>query len=409
MLKNKKYGNLKNMENQTKNIICTILIGAAFIGGYYFDSYIHRAAYEQAFNLDGMNLSVLKDVYDKLVFNFVDPEKIDKDKMTYGAVSGMVDALGDPYTVFYDPEEAKQFQEDIAGTFEGIGAQLGMKNSQLKVIAPLKGTPAEKAGILPGDTIIEVNGESIIELTIDEVITKIKGPKGTEVILTIVRNKEGQVPETKEIAITRDVIKVPTVEWEEIQSNGKRIAHLTIYHFSETVFDDFKKAGYEIIAGNYDGIILDLRSNPGGLLDKTVDIAGWFLERGQVVLKEQNKNLDESIYKADGPESFINTPIIVLINEGTASASEILTGALKDNRGILIIGETSFGKGLVQRVVSLDDGSSLKVTTAKWYTPNGTLIQDTGIKPDIEVELSEEDYNNDRDPQLDRALKEITK
>lgn len=409
MLKSKKYDNLKNMENQTKNIICTILIGAAFIGGYYFNSYIHKAAYEQAFNLDGMNLSVLKDVYDKLVFNFVDPEKIDKDKMTYGAISGMVDALGDPYTVFYDPEEAKQFQEDIAGTFEGIGAQLGMKDGQLKVIAPLKNTPAERAGILPGDTIIEVDGESIIELTIDEVITKIKGPKGTEVILTIVRSKEGQTPETKEIKITRDVIKVPTIEWEELQSNGKRIAHLTIYHFSETVFTDFKKAGYEIIAGNYDGIILDLRSNPGGLLDKTVDISGWFLEKGQIVLKEQNKNLDESIYKADGPESFVNMPIVILINEGTASASEILTGALKDNRGITTIGETSFGKGLVQRVVSLDDGSSLKVTTAKWYTPNGTLIQDTGIKPDIEVELSEEDYNNDRDPQLDRALQEITK
>jgi len=397
------------MKNETKNIICIILVGLAFFGGYYFNAYIHKASYERAFDLDGMKLSTLKDVYDKIIFNFVDPEKIDKEKMTYGAISGMVKALGDPYTVFYNPEEARKFQEDISGTFEGIGAQLGMKNNQLKVIAPLKGTPAEKAGILSGDTIVEVDGESIIDLSIDQVISKIKGPRGTKVTLTIVRIKKDQAPETKKIEIIRDIIKVPTIEWKIIENNEKKIIHLTIYHFSETVLDDFKKAGYEIIAINPDGIILDLRNNPGGLLDKTVDIAGWFLEKGEIVLKEQNKNLDENSYKANGTASFVNLPIVVLINKGTASASEILTGALKDNRGSLIIGETSFGKGLVQRVVTLDDGSSLKVTTAKWYTPNGTLIQDTGIKPDIEVELTEEDYNNDRDPQLDRALEEILK
>ncbi len=397
------------MENQTKNIICTILIGISFLGGWFFNATLNKTAYENAYNLDGMKLSILKDVYDKLVFNFVDPSKIDKDKMTYGAVAGMVNALGDPYTVFYNPEEAKEFQQDISGTFEGIGAQLGMKNNQLKVIAPLKGTPAEKAGLLSGDAIIAVDGESTIELTIDEVISKIKGEKGTKVTLTIIRTKNGQSPETKDIEIIRDVIKVPTIEWKTIEKDGKKIAHLTIYHFSETVFEDFKKAAYEILNANCDGIILDMRNNPGGLLDKTVSIAGWFLEKGQVVLTEQNKNLDENSYKADGPESFLNIPIVILVDKGTASASEILTGALRDNRGILVIGETSFGKGLVQRVVTLDDGSSLKVTTAKWYTPNGTLIQDTGIKPDIEVELTEEDYNNNRDPQLDRALEEIIK
>jgi carboxyl-terminal processing protease len=397
------------MENQTKNIICTILIGLSFLGGWFLNATINKTAYENAYNLDGMKLSILKDVYDKLVFNFVDPSKIDKDKMTYGAVAGMVNALEDPYTVFYNPEDAKELQEDISGVFEGIGAQLGMKNNQLKIIAPLKGTPAEKAGLLSGDTIIAVDGESIIELTIDEVVSKIKGEKGTKVTLTIVRTKNEQSPETKNIEIIRDIIKVPTIEWKIIEKNGKKIAHLTIYHFSQTVFEDFKKLAYEIINANCDGIILDMRNNPGGLLDKTVSVAGWFLEKGQVVLTEQNKNLDENSYKANGPASFLNTPIIILINNGTASASEILTGALKDNRGILVIGETSFGKGLVQRVVTLDDGSSLKVTTAKWYTPNGTLIQDTGIKPDIEVELTEEDYNNNKDPQLDRALEEITK
>lgn len=397
------------MDNQTRNIICIILIGLSFFGGYYFNGYIHKASYERAFDLDGMKLSILKDVYDSIVFNFVDPSKIDKEKLTYGAVSGMVKALGDPYTVFYNPKEAKEFQEDISGTFEGIGAQLGMKNNQLKVIAPLKGTPAEKAGILSGDTIIEVDGESIIELSIDQVISKIKGPKGTKVTLTIIRTRTGKEAETKRIEIIRDVIKVPTVEWKIIENNGKKIVHLKIYHFSESVFNDFKKAGYEILNTSHDGIILDLRNNPGGLLDKTVDIAGWFLEKDQVILKEQNKNMEERIYKANGTAGFAKTPIVILINHGSASASEILAGAIKDNKNSLIVGETSFGKGLVQRVVALDDGSNLKVTTAKWYTPNGTLIQDTGIKPDIEVELTEEDYNNDRDPQLDRALQEILK
>jgi carboxyl-terminal processing protease len=397
------------MENQSKNIICTILIGLAFIGGWSLNSYVYQEAKDKAFNLDGMKLSILKDVYDKLVFNFVDPSKIDKDKMTYGAVAGMVNALGDPYTVFYNPEEAKQFQQDLSGTFEGIGAQLGMKNNQIKVIAPLKGTPAEKAGILPGDTIIEVDGKSTLELNIDEVTNMIKGAKGTEVILTITRAKKGEAAVTKEIKIIRDVIKVPTVEYKIVENNGKKIVQMTISHFSDNVYEDFKKAAFEILNQQYDGIVLDLRNNPGGLLDKTVDIAGWFLEKDKIVLTEQNKNLDKNSYKSNGPSSFANTPIVILVNKGTASASEILTGALKDNRNITVIGETSFGKGLVQRVVTLDDGSSLKVTTAKWYTPNGTLIQDTGIKPDIEVELTEDDYNNNKDPQLDRALEEITK
>jgi carboxyl-terminal processing protease len=397
------------MENRTKNIIFIILVGLSFFGGYFFNATIHEKAYKAAFDLDGMDLTILKEVYDKAVFNFVDPSKIDKQKMTYGAVSGMIKALDDPYTVFYNPEESKEFQEDISGSFEGVGMQLGVKDNQIKVIAPLKGTPAEKSGILPGDVIIEVDEQSTIELTIEEVTSKIRGQKGTKVTLTIIRTDKEGSPETKKIEIIRDVIKIPTIELETIEKDNKKIAHLIISHFSELVFDDFKKAGYEIINGGYDGIILDLRNNPGGLLDKAVSIAGWFLEKGNVVLTEQNKNLEENSYKADGPANFVNTPLVILIDKGTASASEILTGAIKDNRGVLIIGETSFGKGLVQRVVTLEDGSSLKVTTAKWYTPNKTLIQDTGIKPDIEVELSEEDIDNNKDPQLDRATEELIK
>ncbi len=393
----------------SKNVIATVLIGLSFFGGFFFDKYINEKAYKAAYNMDGVDLSLLKEVYEKTVFNFVDPSQIDKQKLTYGAVSGMIKAIGDPYTVFFDPTQSKDFQEDLSGTFEGVGIQIGLKDNQIKVIAPLKGTPAETAGILAGDAIIEVDGQSTAEMSIDEVISKIKGEKGTKVVLTISRAKKEGTPETKTFEITRDVIKVPTIEWKMMEQDGKKIAYLTIYHFSESVFKDFQKAGYEILGSNFDGIVLDLRNNPGGLLNRTVDIAGWFLEKGSIVLTEQNKNMEKSNYKSGGPASFANTPMVILINKGTASSAEILTGALKDNRGILVIGETSFGKGLVQRVVTLDDGSALKVTTAKWYTPNGELIQDIGIKPDIEAEITEDDYNEDKDPQLDKALEELVK
>ncbi|MDD3170656.1 MAG: S41 family peptidase [Candidatus Paceibacterota bacterium] len=393
----------------SKNVIVILLIGLSFFGGFFFDKFIHEKEYKAAFNLDGMDLTLLKEVYEKTVFNFVDPTKIDKKKLTYGAVAGMVEAIGDPYTTFFDPNQAKDFQDDLSGIFEGVGIQIGVKDNQIKVIAPLKGTPAEAAGILAGDAIIEVDGRSTAEMSIDEVVSKIKGEKGTKVTLTISRTRKGEAPETKTFEIVRDVIKVPTIEWKMTEKDGKQIAYLTIYHFSEYVFDDFKKAAYEILSNNFDGIVLDLRNNPGGLLNRTVDIAGWFLEKGSVVLTEQNKNLEKTNYKASGPASFANTPMVILINEGTASSAEILTGALKDNRNILVVGETSFGKGLVQRVVTLEDGSTLKVTTAKWYTPNGELIQDVGIKPDIEVEMTGDDYSEDKDPQLDRALEEMVK
>lgn len=396
--------------NRSNKKIIALLIVLAFLGGFFFDKLINEKAYKAAYNLDGMDLSFLKEVYEKAVFNFVDPSQIDKQKLTYGAVSGMIEAIGDPYTVFFNPTQSKDFQEDISGIFEGIGVQLGVKNNQIKVIAPLKGTPAEAAGILAGDVIIEVNGQSTAEMSVDEVAAKVKGKTGTKVVLTILKTKKDGTTETKTFEITRALIKVPTIDWQLIEKDGKKIAYLTIYHFSEYVFDDFRKAAYEIINSGAEGIILDLRNNPGGLLNRTIDIAGWFLEKGQVVLTEQDKNLEKTSYKADGPASFANVPTVILINKGTASSAEILTGAIKDNRSkVIVLGETSFGKGLVQRIINFEDGSTLKVTTTKWYTPKGELIQDKGIKPDIEIELTEDDYNNDKDPQLDKATEELIK
>ena len=297
--------------NRSNKKIIALLIVLAFLGGFFFDKFINEKAYKAAYNLDGMDLSFLKEVYEKAVFNFVDPSQIDKQKLTYGAVSGMIEAIGDPYTVFFNPTQSKDFQEDISGIFEGIGVQLGVKNNQIKVIAPLKGTPAEAAGILAGDVIIEVNGQSTAEMSVDEVAAKVKGKTGTKVVLTILKTKKDGTTETKTFEITRALIKVPTIDWQLIEKDGKKIAYLTIYHFSEYVFDDFRKAAYEIINSGAEGIILDLRNNPGGLLNRTIDIAGWFLEKGQVVLTEQDKNLEKTSYKADLPLSLLTKELLL--------------------------------------------------------------------------------------------------
>lgn len=395
------------MQNQTKNIIIVAVIGIAFICGFYFHEMIFQQYYKTAYSIEGIDFSLLKKARDQISTNYVDPDKIDDKQMIYGAVSGMVDAVGDPYTEFFDPEEAKKLQEDISGSFEGIGLQLGVKNDQITAISPIKGTPAEKAGLKPGDTIIAVDGKQTADMSVDEVVSIIRGPKGTKVVLTIGRKDSDS---TKDIEIVRDLIKVPSMEWEMITTeDGKKIAHITLFQFSDTVYQDFKKAAFEILTNNVSGIVLDLRNNPGGLVDQATDIAGWFLNSGQLILIEQDKDGTKAEFKSNGPSNFSSLPTVVLINEGSASASEILAGALKDDRKILMIGQTSFGKGTVQKIVDFSDGSSLKVTIAKWYTPSGVRIQDTGIEPDIEVDLTADDYEQGKDPQMERALQEMEK
>ena len=395
------------MQNQTKNIIGIVLIGASFILGFYFHELMFQQYYKIAYSVDNIDFSLVKKAWDQVTLNYVDQDKIDKEKMTYGAVSGMVKAIGDPYTEFFDPEESKKLQEDLAGSFEGIGLQLGVKKDQITAISPIKGTPAEKAGLKPGDIILAVDKKPTADVSVDEVVNMIRGPKGTKVILTIAR--EG-MDGTKDIEITRDIIKVPSMDWEIIKTaNGGKIAHLTLFEFSDTVYQDFKQAAFDILNSGASGIILDMRNNPGGLVNQATDIAGWFLNRGDLILSEQDKNGEKIEFKSNGPSNFASVPLVVLINEGSASASEILAGALKDDRKALMIGQTSFGKGTVQKIVDFEDGSSLKVTIAKWYTPSGVRIQDTGIKPDIEVKMTADDYSNGKDPQLDRALQEIEK
>ncbi|MFQ6049488.1 MAG: S41 family peptidase [Candidatus Paceibacterales bacterium] len=357
-----------------------------------------------------LDFSLFWEAWHVLQEKFVDKEKFDAQKMIYGAISGMVKSLEDPYTIFFTPQETKRFIEDVKGTFEGVGMEIGIRKNQLQVIAPLEGTPAQRAGLRAGDKIMEIDGLMTADLTIEEAVNLIRGPRGTEVILTILRKEWG---ETKEIKIVRGVIAVPSLKWEILASTGEaggkdnNIAYLKLYHFTEKASFDFGRAAFEILNSPAKKIILDLRNNPGGYLEIAQDIAGWFLEEGQIVVIEDFGQGDKIEHKAKGNGKFLDYKIIILINQGSASGSEILAGALRDNRGILLIGEKSFGKGSVQELEKLREGSSLKITIAKWLTPKGQLITDVGLEPDIKVEMTDEDYEEGRDPQLDKAIEVI--
>jgi carboxyl-terminal processing protease len=352
--------------------------------------------------LENIDMSLFWDSYNKLQENFIDPAKLDNQKIVYGAIEGMTKSLGDPYTDFFNPEQAKLFNSDLAGSFEGIGAVIGIKKNQLTVISPLEKSPAENAGIKAGDSIIKINGKDAGDMTTDEAVNLIRGPKGTNVTLTIFR--EG-FSATKDFKITRATIKIDSVKWE---LKGTDVAYIKINQFDQPLSEDFKKIAIEIINSSAQKIVLDLRNNPGGYLETSQEIAGWFMQRGETVTVEDfGKNKPQTIYKTQGNASLADYPIVILINEGSASASEILAGALRDNRNIKLIGQKSFGKGSVQQVVDLSDGSFLKITIAKWLTPKGSSISEVGLSPDIKVEMTDLDIESKKDPQLDKALEII--
>jgi carboxyl-terminal processing protease len=351
-----------------------------------------------------VDFNLFWEVWDELKTQYVDKDKLNDKKLFYGALKGMVAAVGDPYTVFMNPKLAHEFKDDLAGTFEGIGAEIGIKNDVLTIIAPLPDMPAEKAGLRAGDKIYAINGESTAGITIDEAVRKIRGPKGTQVTLTIYRKG---FDETKDITITRGTIVVKSVRTDRIKQNGKEIFKVKITNFNDDTLDLFNQAVHNIINLNPDGIILDLRNNPGGYLDTAIEIASEWIEDGTVVIEQfspENKNE----YLARGRARLKSYPTVVLVNKGSASASEIVAGALQDYQKAIIVGEQTFGKGSVQTLETLEDGSSLKITVAKWLTPKGKCINEKGITPDVEVNYTKEDYDNDRDPQLNMAIKLLT-
>lgn len=361
---------------------------------------------------ENIDFSLFWDAYNKLEEHFINPKDINDQKIIYGAISGMAKSLGDPYTDFFDPQQAKLFKQDLSGSFEGIGVEIGIKKDQLTVIAPLRGTPGEKAGLKTGDQIIKINGKSTFDMQIEQAVNLIRGKKGTEVTLTIFREEWNQ---PKDIKIIRATIKIDSIDWELLASTGEAggkdddIAHVRIHQFNQSLPSDFKKIALEILSSSATKVILDLRNNPGGYLEVSNNIAGWFLEKGQIVtIEDFGEGKEQKEYKAEGNGKFVDYPVVILINNGSASASEILAGALRDNRNVKLIGEKSFGKGSVQEAVNLIDGQSfLKVTIAKWLTPKGNLISEVGLSPDIKVEITDEDFNDNRDPQLEKALEII--
>lgn len=315
----------------------------------------------------------------------------------YGAVEGLLGSLEDPYSQFFTPTSSQAFQEEIQGSFGGVGIEIGQKEGQLVVIAPLKDTPAAAAGLKAGDAIIAIDGKSTDTFGIDDAVAKIRGPIGTKVTLTIFREKE-QKP--REVTITRSKISVPTLDF----SMKGDIAYVQLYEFTGIAGDLFRDRVIQKLPANTKGMVIDLRDDPGGFLEIAVDIAGWFLERDTVVVREEGRDGKNQEYRASGNGTLKNMPVVVLINKGSASAAEILAGSLRDNRGVKLVGETSFGKGTVQEVVDLPGGASVKLTVAHWVLPKGQILEGTGLEPDYEVKLPDTWKVGDPDPQLQKAL-----
>ncbi len=320
----------------------------------------------------------------------------------YGALKGIVDSLEDPYSVFLDPEMTEAFTTELEGTFDGIGAEIGFKDKQLTVIAPLPDSPAARVGIKAGDAIIAIDGTDTENLALPEAIAMIRGPKGTTVTLHIIR---ASLEEPFTVTITRDNITLESVRWEMLDN---QVAYLQITHFDSRVTASFDNAVREAVIENPRGVILDLRDNPGGYLDAAVQIAGRFLaESGTVIVSERFNTGEEKKYQSDAQGTLSNIPMVVVVNTGSASASEIVAGALQDYGRATIIGETTFGKGTVQDYEQFDDGSSLKLTVAEWFTPKGRSISERGIEPDILVVQREGVDIRVTDDQLDRAEQSI--
>ncbi len=328
----------------------------------------------------------------------------DQEKV-YGAISGLASSLGDPYTTFFPPVEAEMFESDIRGNFEGVGMEVLAKDGVIAVIAPLKGAPAANAGMLAGDKIIKIDGTPTSGLTTEDAVQKIRGPQGTKVVLTVVRDG---VKQPLDIAITRATIDIPTLATSKLPGD---IFKIDLYSFSATSPNLFRGALRQFVESGSHKLILDLRGNPGGYLEAAIDMASWFLPSSKVVVRENfNGTQEEQIYRSRGYDIFNeNLKFVILVDKGSASASEILAGALKEHGKAILVGETTFGKGSVQELIDLTDDTSIKITVARWLTPNGLSISLKGVEPNVVVPYTAADKAAGKDPALEKAIEILNK
>ncbi len=339
--------------------------------------------------------------WDLLSRSYLDKKNIDSSRLFYGAISGMVAALEDPYTFFLPPEQQKFSKEELNGSFEGVGIQLGFnKDKRLVVVAPLGGTPAQKAGIMPQDTIVKIGDKDTTNMTLPEAVNMIRGKKGTTVGLTIFR--EGDT-DTRLFELTRDDIIVRSVEVNyKNTASGKKVAIIKLSRFGERTEDEWNDAVTDLLSANVQEVVLDVRNNPGGFLTGAVFIASEFLDGGDVVLQENSEG-ERVSFEVTRTGKLIQMPMVVLINKGSASASEIVAGALQDRKRARLVGEQSFGKGTIQEAQDLEGGTGIHITVAKWLTPEGKWVNSTqGLDPDVKIENDKEDQS--KDPQLEKAL-----
>ncbi len=375
-------------------LISVIIAVVGFVGGMRASDLIVAFGNSQNKGTPSeLNLSSVQDVYAKLREKY--DGKLDVQKLIDGAKRGMVEATGDPYTVYFTDDEAKQFFGDLEGKFSGIGAELDRRNDQLVIAATIDGSPARKAGLLPGDAIVKVNDEDSSAWSIEKAVSKIRGDKGTTVKLGIVRDNKLQ-----EVSIVRDEIVTPSVTYN---IDDDKIGYIRISRFAEGDTSKLAaQAAQEFKSKGVKGIVLDLRGNGGGYLTAAQEVSSLWL-KDKVIVQERRDGITQETLKSGSNPVLEGVPTTVLVDAGSASASEIVAGALKDNGAAQLIGVKTFGKGSVQDIVSLGSGGELKVTIAKWYTPNGKNINKEGIEPDVKVEISDDDLKANRDPQKDRA------
>jgi carboxyl-terminal processing protease len=346
-----------------------------------------------------LDYSSVNQVY-KILKNDFDGS-LDQKKLVDGLKTGLVNAAGDPYTEYFSPKDAKAFNDELTGSITGIGAELGTNDqNNIVIVSPLSGYPAEKAGLKPKDIIAAINGATTQGMSVDAAVSKIRGNSGTQVTLTVVRG----AAKPFDVTITREKITVPSVKYEE---DGD-IGYLKVSQFTGDTVSLAQKAAQEFKSKNVKGVVLDLRGDPGGYLDAAVGVSSLWLNNGQTVVQERRGTTIVGTESANGNNLLKGLPTVVLIDGGSASASEITAGALHDNAAATLVGAKSFGKGSVQQVENLKDGSELKVTIARWYTPKGKNIDKQGITPDIAVGLSDQDVAAGQDPQKDKAFSLVT-